>query len=116
MNDVLVTAAVLILAAAVGEAAIEFLAKPPIKLALPGDEREPVRAYIYSVLSAALGVGMALNWSLGLFALLGHLGKLESMDLVLTGILIGRGSNYIHDFVTRYFTEHRDYDMYRVKA
>ncbi len=93
-----------ILAAAAGEGIIEFIPVPIINLFLAPDEKK-VRTVILNFLSALLGVGLAINFDLGLFALLGAGGRMALVDAVVTGILIGRGSNYIHGFIKNYILQ-----------
>jgi hypothetical protein len=93
----------IILAAAVGEGVIEFLPVPILDKFIPNIEaNRPVRTVILNILSAVLGVGIAVNFGLGLFSLLGAAGHLGAMDEVLTGVLVGRGSNYVHNFVEKF--------------
>lgn len=95
-----------ILAAAIGEGVIEFIPVPILNVFLPNvEENKPVRTVILNLLSALLGAGIALNFALGLFALLGARGLIFCLDPILTGILLGRGSNYIHAFVKKFILD-----------
>lgn len=95
--------ALALLAAAVGEGIIEFLVSPLIGLFLPNTPSNiEKRTVIFNYCSAVLGVGIALNFSISLFAMLGAEGYLSSADNILTGILLGRGSNYVHDLLKRF--------------
>ena len=97
----------LVLAAAIGEGIIEFIPAPLMNLFLPDvEENRPLRAFVLNTLSALLGVGIALNFDLGLFSLLGVTGQIAFLDSVLTGVLIGRGSNYAHGFIKKFILEH----------
>lgn len=91
--------ALVVLAAAVGEGVIEFIPVPLLNLTTCSDK---IRTAILNTLSALLGVGIALNFQLGLFSLLGGTGTFAVVDPVLTGILVGRGSNYIHGFIKKF--------------
>lgn len=93
-----------VLAAAAGEGIIEFIPVPIINLFLPSEEKK-VRTVILNLLSALLGVGLAINFELGLFSLLGAGGHLALVDAIVTGVLIGRGSNYIHGFIKNYILQ-----------
>ena len=105
--DLIQLAGVIILAAAVGEGVVEFVVSPLLDLVLPNDSwaNRPLRTVIFNCLSALLGVGIAVNFRLGLFSLLGASGAYSGLDLALTGILMGRGSNYIHAFVKTYILD-----------
>lgn len=104
----------IVLAAAVGEGIIEFIPVPLLNLILPKsgwqepeihDRNSMLRTCILNTLSAILGVGIALNFNLGVFGLLGATGQIRVLDSILTGILIGRGSNYAHGFIKRFVME-----------
>jgi len=102
-GELILRVAVLLLAAATGEAIIEFLGSPLLGLWVPDtEEKKPKRTVILNYASAALGIGIALNFDLCLFALLGGSGHISAVDSLLTGCLIGRGSNYLHGFVAKY--------------
>jgi len=91
--------ALVILAAAIGEGIIEFIPVPILNLFISPGTNKRVRTVVLNTLSALLGVGLALNFNLGLFSLLGASGSITCVDSVVTGILIGRGSNYAHGFI-----------------
>lgn len=59
--------------------------------------------------AAAVGVVMAFIYRLDLVYLLAQLLELKwepnVVGFILTGLAIGRGSNYIHDLVTRFFVK-----------
>lgn len=109
--DIVTKILVLVLSAAVGEAVIEFLLSPLLNLVLNTkgwlgvDEQErkvQIRTVIFNCTSAILGILIAINFGLGLFAVLGTGGVVPDIDFVLTGVVIGRGSNFMHGFVSKY--------------
>lgn len=54
-------------------------------------------------IALAVGVLLAINFQLDLFAMLfGLKSTIPLAGIVLTGVLLGRGSNFIHDFVSRF--------------
>ena len=89
-----------VLAAAMGEGVIEFIPVPILDWLKVTDKG--VRTVILNLLSALLGVGIACNFHLGLFTFLGAAGDIEIVDQIITGVLIGRGSNYIHGLIKRF--------------
>jgi hypothetical protein len=96
-------AAIIILSAAVGEGAIEFVVVPILNIWVADNEaNRPLRTVILNWCSALLGVGIALNFRLTLWGLLQAQGTVPVVAQALTGVLIGRGSNYIHGFVEKY--------------
>ena len=96
--------AVLVLAAAVGEGINEFFFIPWLDL-LRDEWNETVRIQIARIWSGLVGVAIAWELSLSIFALLGVELRHPVVSYVLTGLLIGRGSNYIHEFVNRFVAE-----------
>jgi len=114
MEELFRQALLIIFAAAVGEAVIEFIPAPLVDLALPKFEpdeveekvrkvREKVRTVIFNLLSAILGVGIAFTFGSRLFEMLGAVRNFVGVDEVLTGIMIGRGSNFVHGLLKRFF-------------
>jgi ABC-type multidrug transport system fused ATPase/permease subunit len=54
---------------------------------------------IYVALAA--GIGLAFAYQVDLLALIG--GKMESqLGYAMSGLVIGRGANFVHDFISRY--------------
>jgi hypothetical protein len=62
---------------------------------------EPLSAQMKVWVSAVLGVVVCIAYSADLLAILGYTAGIPYIGAVLTGLLIGRGSNYINDIVTR---------------
>ena len=60
---------------------------------------DKVWAYINLVGSLLVGILIAFIADVNIFALLGITLRWHIVGVVLTGILISRGSNYIHDLV-----------------
>ena len=53
--------------------------------------------------SALVGVGLCLGYGLDLFHdLLGLSPLFGPLGQVLTGLILGRGANYVHDFYSRF--------------
>jgi len=95
--------AVLVLAAAVGEGINEFFFIPWLDMA-KGKWNEVVRVQLARIWSGLVGVAIAWELGLSIFALLGVEPLHPIMGYVLTGLLIGRGSNYVHEFINRFVT------------
>lgn len=90
---------ILILAlASLAEALTEYFFAPWVQ-ALPGQWVKEAPKYI----ALCIGVLLAYNFRADLFALFGFASRTPEIGYMLTGVLIGRGSNYVNDFVTRYF-------------
>jgi hypothetical protein len=102
--EVLKLAGVIVLAAGAGEGIIEFIPAPIVRALWPGEgeKQNNIRTIILNTLSALLGVAIALNFQLSAFSLLGAEGNMVWVGQVVTGVLLGRGSNYIHAFIKRF--------------
>jgi hypothetical protein len=101
-------AAILILATLV-EALVEYLIKP--FFADPDTETggiinlpENVRTLILRYISALVGVGLCLAYGQDLLAVVDLHSVSPVIGQVITGIVIGRGANYLHDLVSRWTT------------
>lgn len=62
------------------------------------DEKLPPREWIKYV-SALLGIAVAFAYELDIFALLGVTAVFPYIGYVISGIIIGRGSNYLNQFL-----------------
>jgi len=102
MKELFKQVLVILFAAAVGEAVIEFLLVPVVDLFIHKTETK-IRTVIFNSLSGLLGVGIAFTFSLCLFQMLGAVSNFIGVDEVLTGIVIGRGSNFAHGLLKKYF-------------
>lgn len=80
----------LLVAAALVEGFVEFAFGKVLNDPWPG--------YI----ALALGVAVCVIWQLDLLAELGMVAIIPFAGQVATGILVGRGSNYLHDFVAKF--------------
>lgn len=102
MEELFKQVLVILFAAAVGEAVIEFIVAPVVGLFVT-KEKLKVRTVIFNSLSGLLGVGIAFTFSLCLFKMLGAMSNFMGVDEILTGIVIGRGSNFAHGLLKKYF-------------
>ena len=102
MEELFKQVLVILFAAAVGEAVIEFLVAPVVDLFVT-KEKLKVRTVVFNSLSGLLGVGIAFTFSLQLFTMLGAVSNFVGVDEVLSGIVIGRGSNFAHGLLKKYF-------------
>lgn len=84
---------------------------PPNRIQPLNDARPPVIPPPPTVLSpmwlryvaALVGIVLSLAYRVDLLAMFGYHAFHPIAGMVLTGILVGRGSNYMHDLVDRYF-------------
>lgn len=61
------------------------------------DAKQPWLKYV----AAFIGVAVALAYKADLMAMLGLNGISPYIGQVITGIILGRGSNYLNDFVSK---------------
>jgi hypothetical protein len=96
--DIATTVAAIVLGAAAGESVNEFLFMPLIDALLtkmPNANKEIIkRAW-----SCAVGIAIALEYSLDAFSLLGMRAWHAWFGIVVTGALLGRGSNWLHEWI-----------------
>ncbi|KKW13383.1 MAG: hypothetical protein UY48_C0001G0004 [Candidatus Gottesmanbacteria bacterium GW2011_GWB1_49_7] len=57
--------------------------------------------WLLTYVAAAVGVGLAFYYQLDLLALIGD-SVPSSVGFLLSGLVIGRGANYLHGFVSTY--------------
>ena len=99
MEGAIRIAAIVLFAATAGEGAIEFVISPIFDwLSISVKPR----VVLFNIISAGLGVFLANNFHIGVFAFLGAEMENVMVDFVITGILIGRGSNYIHGIIKQF--------------
>lgn len=100
-GDTVLWIAQILFAAAMGESVCEFLFMPLIDL-IAGKLGEEQKALLKRTWSAVVGVGIAFNYSLDLFAVMGMRGLWPYLGIILTGTLVGRGSNALHGFIEKW--------------
>lgn len=53
------------------------------------------------LISLLVGVGFALSFNVDIFALFGVISNVPYVGVILTGVLISRGSNYTFDLINK---------------
>lgn len=91
----------ILFAAFVGESINEFLFMPFFDL-LKDKVNEILRGQLVRLWSCFVGIFIAFEFQLGVFALLNAVAVEPWVDFVLTGALLGRGSNFIHELLKRF--------------
>lgn len=99
----------ILMLSAVAEAIIEYFVQPALKpqTAAPTmEEPEPAgvdwRGMSLRWASAIVGVVLCVAYRVDLLAILGLASPVPVVGCVLTGVLIGRGSNWLNDFSDRW--------------
>jgi hypothetical protein len=100
MNPAIMLLAILLLAA-LTEALVEYFIAPLIKPDTMKDA--PVwRSMVLRYSAAAVGVALCLVYAVDLLGMIGLSGRVPFVGEVATGLLIGRGSNFVNDFIERW--------------
>lgn len=71
-----------------------------IAYVLPKNETDEPREWI-KYLSAGLGIVLCVAYRADILAMLGVISPLPYVGSVVTGLIIGRGSNFLNDFYQR---------------
>lgn len=85
--------------------ALAFMAESGVEyiLGTPFDKFPKLAAFKWALMYVALAVGIALAFSYRLDLISLILGQPPSVQgILLSGVAIGRGANFVHDFITRY--------------
>ncbi len=110
--DIANTIALILLAAGVGEGINEFFFIPWLDV-VKDKWNETARVQIIRLWSGLVGVGIAWELQLDVFALLGADMRHGVVGQILTGLLLGRGSNWVHELIKRFVlgNEQRELEM-----
>ena len=97
----------ILLLATLTEALVEYLAKPWLRWAFgrvdPEDEKTNATLDLITAYTATIvGMLLCLAYNADLLALVGLASPWHWVGPLVTGILAGRGANFIHDFATRW--------------
>ena len=116
MNETLATFAGILILATLVESLVEYLVKP---IFLPKDPPQPdtsseegdkplvplspaTRVLLLRYISAGTGMLLCLAYRADLLALAGLTTHTPVVGSLITGIVVGRGANYLHDLVSRW--------------
>jgi hypothetical protein len=108
MNQVATITGILVLAT-LAESLVEYLVRPLVK---PWGEGEPppdtnyleIRTMILRYVAAIVGVILCVVYQADLLAIVGLASPWAPAGQILTGLLIGRGANFVHDFASRWLS------------
>jgi len=103
----LATITSILVLAAVAEALIEHLVKPILDTVAqdpPPEAGVDWRALALRYTAAVLAVLLCFMYRADLLVILGLHPPWPWAGYLITGLLIGRGSNFVHDFATRWLT------------
>ena len=119
MVDPLAAITGILVLATIAEAIVEHIFAPIVDAKDPNDssraergdpEPEPDRVLDWPALalryvSVLIGVALCILYRVDLLAYFDLVSPWPITGWIITGILIGRGSNFIHDFATRWLTK-----------
>jgi hypothetical protein len=104
-NNINAIAGILILATLV-ESFVEYLIRPLVKPWVEGKELEEGvvdwRGLLLRYIAAIVGMVACFIYEADLLALLGLVSPWPWVGFVVTGLVIGRGANFVHDFTGRW--------------
>ena len=111
MQDPIAALTGILVLATIAEAIVEHIFAPILDARDPNEmEPEPVQVLNWKALalryvSVLIGVGLCLLYQVDLLAYFDLVSPWPFAGWIITGILIGRGANFIHDFATRWLTK-----------
>lgn len=100
MEYVVASMVLLLMVSAGGESIVEKLISPVVDLFLPKEHL--ARPVIFGWASAAVSIALAFGFDLGLVSLLKTGLPFHWVDVVFTGILMGRGSEWLHNYFEKF--------------
>lgn len=103
--DIAMLIAQVLVGAAIGEAVVEFLVSPILDIWEANGLDLGWKGIIMRTLSALFGIVIALEYALNLPGLIGMVPRHAWFGVVLTGVLLGRGSNWVHAFVEKWISK-----------
>ena len=106
---------IILVLAAITEGLVEYLIRPLVKpwrrsasqagSGEGGSEDPTARDLVLRYAACLVGVALCIVYDADLLGLLGLLPPWPWVGPIITGLLIGRGSNFIHDFASRWLTK-----------
>ena len=108
IGDVAWKLALMFVLAFLAETLTEYFARPFLKYdTLPGNEppsngQRVVPAFVLRYIAAVVGVAIAFGYRADVLAILGLPAVHPFIGYLVTGLIIGRGANYLHDLVDRW--------------
>ena len=109
MNESIAAVTGILVLATIAEALVEYLLAPIVEAKGPSASK-PETGVSWCNLAlrycaALIGVGLSLVYRVDLLAFFGLTSPWPWVGWAITGVLIGRGSNFIHDFASRWLTK-----------
>lgn len=107
MNTLLPIAGILILAT-LTEAAVEYFIRPIVrrepKPIIPNSDHVDFPGLFLRYSAAGIGIALAVLYQADILALVGLVSPVPFVGYIVTGLVIGRGSNFVNDFAGRWLS------------
>ena len=108
MNHIATITGIVILAT-LAESLVEYLIRPLVKPWGEGDPPEDarylaLRDLILRYVAAIVGIVLSVIYRADLLAIVGLASPWPIAGQILTGLIIGRGANFVHDFASRWLS------------
>lgn len=104
IQDIAILIAQILLGAAIGEAVVEFLIAPLLDIWEANGLDLGWKGVLTRTISTLFGIIIALEYWLNLPGLIGMVPRHAWFGVVLTGILLGRGANWVHSFIEKWIS------------
>lgn len=110
--DILAALTGILVLAGLSEALVEYLISPIVKAR--EEDKEPIppgsaglnwRDLVLRYTAAGVGVTLCVVYRADILVFFDLVSPWPWIGYVVTGILIGRGSNFVHDFASRWLTK-----------
>jgi hypothetical protein len=109
MNESIAAVTGILVLATIAEALVEYLLAPIVEAKGPSGSKSetavPWRSLALRYCAALIGVALSVVYQVDLLAFFNLSSPWPWVGWVITGILIGRGSNFVHDFASRWLTK-----------
>jgi len=108
MNEPLAAITGILVLATIAEALVEHLFAPILDAKTPEDDKaDPIlgwKALALRYTAVLIGVALCIVYQADILLYFDLTSPWPWVGYLITGILIGRGSNFVHDFATRWLT------------
>ena len=98
----------IIILATLAESLVEYLIRPLVKPWLGGEppnaKAEALAGLALRYVAAIVGILLCVLYQADLLAIVGLASPWPIAGQILTGLIIGRGANFVHDFASRWLS------------
>jgi hypothetical protein len=96
----------ILILATLAESLVEYLVRPIVKPWVDGEDprASALRDLGLRYIAAAVGMALSVLYQADLLAIVGLSSPWPIAGQLLTGLIIGRGANFVHDFASRWLS------------